>query len=304
MKKTQNAPAPKFGPSDYEDLALLAAIKRNHQPSCERMFKKYAPVLTRRFFRNFKSREELKDVVIEIMAKIFENIDKYERNFTFNSWLSALAKNYVTDYFRAKKTNVSDLNSFSVDGVLQNSTGEMIQFDIPCSEPEVMTPKPEVERQAKLEYIYDVIEHLPENALNKFPEEMRDLFMFYNDLQVIHPHAEDVVKIVSGHTGMTCQEVKKQVDTVKRSYEYAEMKREIMKMYLRENRPYQYICDKLNLDMRLLKVTIWRIKDELASMIDIRRAVMEVSSKYTMEQLRGDGFIQEREIVKGEVRVR
>ncbi len=304
MKIARKLQEPKFGKSDYEDLALLAAIKRNHQPSCERLFKKYAPILTRRFYTNFKSREELKDVVMEIMAKIFEKLNSYERNYTFNAWLSTLAQNYVTDYFRAKKTNVSDLNSFSVDAVMQSPSGELIQFDIQCTEPEVMTAKPEVERQAKLEYIYDVIDKFPDYALQKFPEPMRDLFMFYQDLQVIHPKTNDIVKIMSGHTGMTCSEVKKQVDLVKSSYEYAGLKREIMKMYLRENRPYKYICEKLNLDMRLLKVTIWRIKGELADMIDTRKAVMEVSTKYLLEQLRGDGFIQEREIIQEGIRVR
>ena len=307
MKKTQNAPEPKFGKSDYEDLALLAGIKRNHQPSYERMYKKYVPILTRRFFRNFKSHEELKDVVIEIMAKIFENIEKYERNYTFNSWLSALARNYVTDYFRAKKKNVSDLNSFSMDGVLLNQTGELIQFDIPCSEPEAMTPKPEVERQAKLEYIYDVIDNLPDNELKKFPEEAQDLFMFYQDLQVIHSrtdNTERIIEIMSGHTGLPYQEVKKQVDAVKRKYEQAEIDREVLKMYLRENRPYKYICDKFNWKMPKLKVRIWRLTTKLEQIIDARKVVMTVSSKYTIDKLRGDGFIQEQEINQGEVRVR
>jgi RNA polymerase sigma factor (sigma-70 family) len=284
MRKENQMPAPKFGPSDYEDLALIAKIKYNDQMASQRLFKKYAPVLTRKFYTNFKNQEELKDTIMEIMEKVFENLHRYEMRYTFNSWITALASNYVTDFFRGKKRRVSDLNSFSVDAVYKTPSGDDMQFDIPCEEPEVMTAKPEIERQAKLEYVYDIIDKLPEFALRGFPNETIDMFVLYK-------YQGESVQQIAKKTGLSSSVVKTQLNQVNRRFEQAELERRIMDMYLKENMTYENMAKKLRMDLRLLKVTIWRTKDKIASQINIRKAVIDISTKYALEQLRGDGFV-------------
>lgn len=285
MKKSNHRQEPKFNESDYQDLALIASIKRKDQLACKRLFKKYSTRLSRRFYTNFKSKDELKDVIMEIMEKVFENIHRYEMDYTFNAWITALAKNYLVDYFRSKKTRVSDINSFSVDTVYQNDSGSSMKFDIPSDEPEMMTAKPEVERQAKLEYIYGAIEKLPENSIKEFPEETRKLFSLYRD-------ANSSMKSFANNSGLDYKSIKNQLDLVERRYKQAEREKNIMIMYLRDNMTYETIRKKLNnMDMRLLKVTIWRTKQKIADLIDVRKAVIEISTKYSVEQLQEKSFV-------------
>jgi RNA polymerase sigma factor (sigma-70 family) len=178
MRKS-NQPLPKFGDSDYLDLALIASIKRGDQSAFKKMYRKYVPILSRRYFKSFKTQDELKDVVMEIMMKVFENIHRYEMRYTFNAWLTTLARNYVVDYIRSNKTRVSTLNSISLDASYNTDSGENVHFDVPSDEPDAMMAKPEVERQAKLEYIYGVIDRFPETYTRGFSKEVREMFTLY-----------------------------------------------------------------------------------------------------------------------------
>ncbi len=352
MKKS-NQPVPKFGESDYMDLALIASIKRGDRLAFQKMYSKYVPILSRRFFKNFKSQDELKDVIMEIMMKTFENIHRYEMRYTFNSWITALARNYVVDYFRKKKKRASDLNSISLSAPLISETGESVVFDIPSDEPEVMTAKPEVERQAKLECIYNVIDRLPENSIRSFSKEIREMFTLYKTSEYSVRDMADLVQreydkiramflrgiknnfvdyngsvrdfclsirqdyensplrrrrvvglyLMSRIEGWTLGQISRRqhigvetitsnLSSVKSKYEQAEKEREIMNLYLKGNMPYDKIAKIMKMNISALKVTILRAKQNVMNSIDVRKSVIEISSKYTLEQLDSTRFME------------
>lgn len=290
--KTKKAPAPKFGESDYEDLKLIAFIKKGDQKSCQKLFKKYAPVLTKRFRLNFKSQEDLKDFVIEIMAKMFENINKYERRYTFNSWITALAHNYMMDHFRSKKRRVSDINSFSIDVPVPTEGGDSVVMDLPDESPEHMTATPEIERQAKLEYVYRVIDRFQEETIHSFPRETRELFLNY---KIKGQSLSEIAK----ETGLTFSEVRNRVYTVRDAVEKARLEQRMLEMYLKRDMPYELMAKKLRMNLNTLKVRLMRAKQRVVDTIDPRIMVMEVSSIYTLEQLRKENFVlnSEKELI-------
>lgn len=282
--KTKKEQTPSFKESDYEDLKLIAFIKQGDQRACQKLFKKYAPVLTKRFRMCFKSQEDLRDVVIEIMAKMFENIDRYERRYTFNSWITALAYNYMMDHFRKKKRRVSDINSISIDVPVPTDGGESVMMDLPDDSPEHMTAAPEIERQANLEYVYRVIDRFQDETIDSFPRETRELFLNY---KIKGQSLSEIAK----ETGLTFSEVRDKVYTVRDAVEKAKLEQRILEMYLKKDMPYELMAKKLKMNLNTLKVKLMRAKQHVVDTIDPRIMVMEVSSIYTLEQLRKENFV-------------
>ncbi len=282
--KTKKEQVPSFKESDYEDLMLISFIKRGDQNACRKLFKKYAPILTRRFRTNFKNQEDLRDVVIEIMQKMFENIDRYERHYTFNSWITALAHNYMTDHFRKKKRKVSDINSFSIDIPISTDTGESVMIDLPDDSPEHMVAAPEIERQASLEYVYKVIDRFQDETISSFPKETRELFLNY---KIKGQSLSEIAK----ETGLTFSEVRKKVYSVRDAVERTKLEQRMLEMYLKKDMSYELIAKKLKMNLNTLKVKLMRAKQHVIDTIDPRIMVMEISSIYTLEQLKKENFV-------------
>lgn len=57
-------------------------------------------------FGFFKSTEESKDVLADIIAKVYCNLHKYRPDYKFSTWSNNLAKNYCIDEYRKKKFKV------------------------------------------------------------------------------------------------------------------------------------------------------------------------------------------------------
>jgi RNA polymerase sigma-70 factor (ECF subfamily) len=57
-----------------------------------------------------KDQQLANDLTVEILTKIYLNIDKYSVKYTFNSWVWSIVKNYVVDYIRKNKNEPVNSN--------------------------------------------------------------------------------------------------------------------------------------------------------------------------------------------------
>lgn len=59
-------------------------------------------------FARMKDVAATDDVVSEIFMKVALNLDKYDKKFAFSTWLFAIARNTLTDYFRRQNRKRED----------------------------------------------------------------------------------------------------------------------------------------------------------------------------------------------------
>ena len=89
-----------------EDIILIEEIISGNKNAYGKLVKKYAKSLY--FFINkiVFDKNEIDDLVQDTFIKAFENIEKYNKQFAFSTWLFFLGKNICIDFLRRKKMNL------------------------------------------------------------------------------------------------------------------------------------------------------------------------------------------------------
>ncbi len=73
------------------------------------------------------SLEEAQDLLQEIFIKIYQNINSYNSNLKFSSWVYQIARNHVISHYRKNKNKIFLLSSEANEEALNNLASE---FDI------------------------------------------------------------------------------------------------------------------------------------------------------------------------------
>lgn len=279
----------KFGAKDYQDLALVESIKRGNQAAFTMLFKKYYPHLSRKIFFALRNRQDAEDITSEIFQKLYDNIDKYEPQYTFNAWLTRLAHNHMIDFILKNKRNIL-CSSLSLDAPVDNgdesggsTLGDILVPKVDVHEYESMLASPEVERMAKLKVVYSTIDKMVDNAVLSLPKLTQEIFRKFND------DGKTPVEI-SEEYGIDLSDVELHIKKGYDRYDRAGVERKILKMYLMDEMPYEKISSELNIKLNTLKVMIMRAKEKLIKSINLKMAVIEVSGVYTLDQLNLDDW--------------
>ena len=270
--------APKFGESDYQDLALIESIKRGNQAAFTILFKKYHPYVYRKICLAIRDKVEAEDIASELFQKIYENIHKYEKVYTFNAWLTKIASNYMIDCIRKRKKNIS-LNAISIDEPISlDSSSEDVKHQIPSMEPEAMIASESLERIAKLKVAYDAISRLPDLAIDSLPIDTEMVFRMF------HEEGRTPAEI-SKFTGFEMVEVEDHIRKGYDKYDQGILEQKILELFYLEETKMTDIAEKVKMNINTVKVTIMRAKQKVIDSIDIRAAVIEVASTYALEQI-------------------
>lgn len=111
-----------FNREDLKDLEAVELIKNNQSNNPRayaHIMHKYKEVLYIKVYNVFKDEEITKDVIQEIFIKIYEKIPMYQKKFTFNSWFTRVADNFIIDIIRKRK---HDRDKFiSVDEIINGT---------------------------------------------------------------------------------------------------------------------------------------------------------------------------------------
>ena len=89
----------------YDWVAALAA--KDDEAFIE-LYKKFFPHVHGMISAKIKDISAVDDIVDEIFMKVTLNLDKYDKKFAFSTWLFAIARNTLADYFRRKNRNRED----------------------------------------------------------------------------------------------------------------------------------------------------------------------------------------------------
>ncbi len=133
MKKTKISPVDtaaksEFKQDDQKDLDTIASVKMGDANAFAHIVHRYEDVLLMRITSAVKDQHEAKDILQEIFIKVFQNISAYEKQFTFNAWITKVARNYVIDVVRKKNRENLTINMLHLDAAFGNGTGESPDF--------------------------------------------------------------------------------------------------------------------------------------------------------------------------------
>ena len=90
----------------HEQVTDEALVKRSlqHEDAFYSLMKRYEPVLLRYINRMTKvSKEEAEDLLQEIFIKVYQNLNGFDTNLKFSTWVYRIAHNEIINHYRKNK---------------------------------------------------------------------------------------------------------------------------------------------------------------------------------------------------------
>lgn len=106
--------------SSIEDDSLVDQALSGDEKAYKRFIEKYARALYYHILRMVKNEDMVEDLVQEVFSKAFTNINSFNKEYAFSTWLYRIATNHSIDYLRKKR-----LKTLSIDEPISTKDGEM-----------------------------------------------------------------------------------------------------------------------------------------------------------------------------------
>jgi len=139
-----------FTGKDLEDVKSVEAMLAGNKNAFTVIYKRYYAIIRQKYMIALKYNQDIvDDLTQDLFVKVSENISKYSTQYTFNSWISRVAKNHMVDYIRKGK-----LDTVSYDNEITGNHGETISFE-PADNTALTGEEDmiETERKAAVEYM-------------------------------------------------------------------------------------------------------------------------------------------------------
>jgi RNA polymerase sigma-70 factor (ECF subfamily) len=149
---TSDAPRENASESSLEDDVLVKEAREGDEQSYKRLVNKYERALYYHILKMVKDKEQVEDLVQEAFVKAFDNLESYNTNYAFSTWLYRIATNHTIDYLRKKK-----LQTLSIDKPRKTKSGEM---EMQLEDHSAQTDRSIIRKQRQ-NIVQDAIDELP-----------------------------------------------------------------------------------------------------------------------------------------------
>ncbi len=139
---------------DLEKLIIQEAKSRS-QYAFEKLVTAYEKIIYNISYRMFNNEEDAKDMTQEIFVKLYKNLDKFDENAKFSTWIYRIAVNACIDEIRKRKGK----ETVSINEMIELDDGE-VDKQFAADEP---TPENKVICKEDIKHLKEAIESLPEN---------------------------------------------------------------------------------------------------------------------------------------------
>lgn len=139
--------------SSLEDDQLVRKAMKGDQVAFRQLMEKYERPLYFHVLKMVKEKEQIKDLIQEAFLKAFNNLDSYNTNYAFSTWLYRITTNHTIDYLRKKK-----LDTMSISAPVKTKDGK-ISFQLEDQQAE--TDRNMIRKQ-RSRIIHEAIENLPD----------------------------------------------------------------------------------------------------------------------------------------------
>lgn len=139
--------------SSLQDDKLVASAVKGNQAAFQQLLEKYQKPLYFHVIRMVKDPEQVEDLIQEAFVKAFENLQSYNTNYAFSTWLYRITTNHTIDYLRKKK-----LKTMSIHEPVKTKDGDM---NMQLEDKEAATDRSIIRKQRQ-DIIRQAISELPE----------------------------------------------------------------------------------------------------------------------------------------------
>lgn len=111
--------------SSLEDDKLVAEAVGGSEQAYKGLVDKYERAIYFHILKMIRDQDQVEDLVQETFVKAFDNLNSYNTDYAFSTWLYRIATNHTIDYLRKKK-----LKTLSIDEPVKTREGDM-QMQLP-----------------------------------------------------------------------------------------------------------------------------------------------------------------------------
>jgi len=133
---------------DYE---LILKAKNGDQRAYEQLMNLYSKSIFFEIYKRVQNEELANDLMMESMAKAFEQLEQYEPKHAFSTWLKRVSINHTIDSLRKKSLSTTSIDAIS------NEYGEIQEYNLKS---DVLTPVEEIEKEERIEAIRNFVSEL------------------------------------------------------------------------------------------------------------------------------------------------
>lgn len=147
-----------FSPRAQEDIRLVEAALAGSAKAYESLMRKYRKSVYHLTLKMVRNPDDADDLTLEIFAKAFQALPKYQAVFAFSTWLFRIATNHTIDFVRRNNR----LRTQSLSTGIALGEGESLVPDVASPEPD---PQQAYMRQQRIELVQRLVEMLPPKYL-------------------------------------------------------------------------------------------------------------------------------------------
>lgn len=143
-----------FSEKAKKDFQLInRAIESNDEKAFAQLMTRYRKPVYHMVLKMVRNQNDAEDLTIEAFAKAFKNLQKFNPNYTFSTWLFRIATNHCIDFIRKKK-----LDTLSIDSAYSDDNGDDVSLQIKDKN---LNPQEVAIKKQKIDIIQMVVTQLP-----------------------------------------------------------------------------------------------------------------------------------------------
>ncbi|HSZ71570.1 MAG TPA: sigma-70 family RNA polymerase sigma factor [Cytophagaceae bacterium] len=143
-----------FSEKAKKDFLLIEKAKSTgDEKAFAELMSRYKKPVYHMILKMIRNVDDAEDLTIEAFAKAFKNLQKFNPEFTFSTWLFRIATNNCIDFMRKKK-----LATTSISGTYKDDAGENVDMEFKDSG---LNPMEEAIKAQKVALVQSIVTKLP-----------------------------------------------------------------------------------------------------------------------------------------------
>ncbi|MDB5274378.1 MAG: rpoE [Chitinophagaceae bacterium] len=143
-----------FSEKAKKDFLLIERAKATgDEKAFAELMSRYKKPVYHMILKMIRNVDDAEDLTIEAFAKAFKNLQKFNPEFTFSTWLFRIATNNCIDFMRKKK-----LATTSISGTYKDDAGENVDMEFKDGG---LNPMEEAIKAQKVALVQSIVTKLP-----------------------------------------------------------------------------------------------------------------------------------------------
>lgn len=136
-----------------QNTELILRAQKQEQSAFSEILKNYSRSVYQVIYRMVKNQEDAEDIMIETFTKAFKNIERYQFDYNFSTWIFRIATNNCIDFLRKRKLQTVSIN--------QSMNDDDNSYFYEIADPELNPQDIAIQRQ-KIEILRTFVAKIPD----------------------------------------------------------------------------------------------------------------------------------------------